>query len=374
MIARTKGWTSRLRTGAGLVLLCLWVSSAPGADANDRYADEDFQRIDKIDAHVHLHGPLPVFIARARADNFRLLTINVNYSDFPALSEQLRQALELRQAHPETVAFAATFDASGSESPDWLPTTLRWLDDALTHGAVAVKVWKDIGMQRRDRDGRAMMIDDARFAPVFSWLADRHVVVLGHQGEPRNAWLPLEQMTIRGDREYFAEHPQYHMFRHPEWPSYEEQLAARDRMLDGHPQLQFVGVHLASLEWDVDRVSAFLQRYPNASVDLAARMSHLQRQAVTNRDKVREFFIANQDRILYGTDLSGGEADGDANLADEAHAAWTADWHFLNGDAVMTSDQFEGSFRGLALPRSVIDKIYHGNARRLFPGAWPGTN
>ena len=66
-------------------------------------------------------------------------------------------------------------------------------------------------MQQRDPDGRAVMIDDARFDPVFDWLEERGVPVLGHQGEPRNAWLPLEQMTIRGDREYFAEHPQYHM-------------------------------------------------------------------------------------------------------------------------------------------------------------------
>jgi len=26
--------------------------------------------------------------------------------------------------------------------------------------------------------------------------------------------------------------------------------------------------------------------------------------------------------------------------------------------------------KGLHLPRSVLDKIYHGNVRRLFPTAW----
>ncbi len=36
----------------------------------------------------------------------------------------------------------------------------RQLTDALDAGAVAVKVWKDIGMQQRDADGRAVMIDD----------------------------------------------------------------------------------------------------------------------------------------------------------------------------------------------------------------------
>ena len=240
-------------------------------------------------------------------------------------------------------------------------------------GAVAVKVWKDIGMQQRDADGRAVMIDDPRFDPVFAWLEQRHVPVLGHQGEPRNAWLPLDQMTIRGDREYFAEHPQYHMALHPEWPSYEQQIAARDRMLDKHPGLTFVGVHLASLEWDIDRVAAFLRHYPNASVDLAARLSHLELQASKDRDKVRQFFIDFQDRILYGSDFARGRDQADAEFATEAHEGWLADWRFLSGNAELHSGEFDAPFRGLALPREVLDKVYRENARRMFPTAWRGT-
>ncbi len=121
-------------------------------------------------------------------------------------------------------------------------------------------------------------------------------------------------MTIRGDREYFAEHPQYHMAAGAEWPSYEEQIAARDRMLDRHPKLAFVGVHLASLEWDVDRIAGFLRRYPNANVDLAARLSHLQLQASRDHDKVRRFFIEFQDRILYGSDFARGDGQSDARV------------------------------------------------------------
>jgi len=364
-----------MRQSRGVLLLCLAAAAVASAGSPaERYSEEDFRNVDKIDAHVHLAGELPVFMARAETDGFRLLTINVNYADFPPLADQLRDAVALRRAYPTRLAFAATFDATGSDRPEWLARTQQQLDDALAQGAVGVKVWKDIGMQLRDADGRAVMIDDARFTPVFRSLVERGVVVLGHQGEPRNAWLPLEQMTVRGDRDYFAEHPQYHMFQHPEWPSYEEQLAARDRLLDRYPHMRFVGVHLASLEWDVGRIAAFLTRYPAASVDLAARLVHLQRQAVDDREKVRAFFITFQDRILYGTDLTRGHDQGDAELADEAHEAWLADWQFLTGDTLMHSGDFDGSFRGLALPRTVIDKIYRDNARRLFPHAWESTS
>jgi hypothetical protein len=116
-----------------------------------------------------------------------------------------------------------------------------------------VKVWKDIGMQHRDADGRAVMIDDPRFDPLLDWLTARAVPVLGHQGEPRNAWLPLEEMTIRGDREYFTGHPQYHM---RDARIVLRRAAGRARSSAGRfPRMKFVGVHLASLEWDVDRIA-----------------------------------------------------------------------------------------------------------------------
>jgi predicted TIM-barrel fold metal-dependent hydrolase len=214
------------------------------------------------------------------------------------------------------------------------------------------------------------MIDDARFTPIFQFLEQRGVVVLGHQGEPRNAWLPLEQMTTRGDRQYFTEHPEYHMAAHPEWPSYEEQLAARDRLLDRHPQMKFLSLHLASLEWNVDRVGEFLNRYPNASVDLAARLVHLKLQASADRERVRQFFIRYQDRILYATDLTRLLEQSDSAFAEEAHTVWLNDWRFLVGSGELRSEEFDAPFRGLALPSDVVDKIYSANARRLFPSGW----
>ena len=39
--------------------------------------------------------------------------------------------------------------------------------------------------------------------------------------------------------------------------------------------------------------------------DLAARIVHLQYQSLTDRERVRNFLIKYQDRILYGSDMSG---------------------------------------------------------------------
>jgi len=364
--ARAAYFLALLATGAGATA----VGGSATAGAGRYYTLEDFAGVEKIDAHVHVHGPADHFMAQALADGFRILTIDVDYPDYPPIDEQQRDAVSLRARYPGHVAFATTFSVASFQSPGWSAAVLHDIDAAVTRGAVGVKIWKNIGMALRDADGRYVMPDDARLEPIIAHLEQRHIVLLGHQAEPLNCWLPPEKMTVRSDREYFREHPQYYMYRHPEMPSHDAILAARDRVLRAHPALRFDAVHLASLEWDVDRVAGFLERFPRARVDVAARLVHLEYQAATHRAKVRRFLIRYQDRILYGSDEAYGPDDSDAAAIVALHAGWLADWRFLATSDLMRSEDFDAAFRGLHLPRSVLDKIYRRNAQALFPGAW----
>jgi predicted TIM-barrel fold metal-dependent hydrolase len=357
-----------VRAATGLLLAL--GSTALGAEVPLYYTMEDFARVEKIDAHMHVHGMAEHLMAQAIADRFRFLTIDVDDPDYPPLPEQLRDALSLHQRYPGRVAFATTFSVEGFQSPGWSAAVVRDIDAAIAQGAVGVKIWKNVGMSLRDPDGRYVMVDDHRLDPIVAHLEQRHIVLLIHQAEPLNCWLAPERMTVRGDRDYFSEHPQYYMYRHPEMPSYEALLTARDRMLRAHPALSVDAVHLASLEWDVDRVAAFLDRFPQAHVDVAARMVHLEYQAVKQPEKVRRFLIRYQDRVLYGSDEAYGPDDSDPAAVAAVHAGWLADWRFLATSEVMHSEDFEGAFHGLHLPRPVIDKIYRGNAQAVFPKAW----
>jgi predicted TIM-barrel fold metal-dependent hydrolase len=365
----------RSRTIAPLAWLALWACGIgiAGADSDAvarYYTRADFRRVAKIDAHMHIHGTADRFMAQAIHDNFRILTINVDYPDFPPIAEQERAAVSLRQRYRGRVAFAATFSVQNFADPGWAEGALHQIDSAIAQGAVGVKIWKNFGMSLRDANGRYVMPDDPRLEPIMARLERDHVVLLGHQAEPLNCWLAFDQMTVRSDRDYFREHPQYYMYRHPEMPSHDAILAARDRMLQAHPALRFDAVHLASLEWDVDKVADFLERFPNAKVDLAARLVHLEYQAANNPDKVRAFLIRYQDRILYGSDDSYGPGDADASAVAQVHSGWIEDWQFLVTADRLHSSDFESSFRGLHLPREVIDKIYRRNALSMFTGAW----
>ncbi len=221
-------------------------------------------------------------------------------------------------------------------------------------------------MVNKDSAGNFIMIDNPRFDPVIQFIIDQNKTVMGHLGEPKNCWLPLDQMTVENDRHYFQEHPEYHMFLHPEYPSYDDQINARDKFLERHPDMRFVGAHLGSLEWDVDELAKRLDKFPNMAVDMAARISHLQHQTVLNKEKVRNFFLTYQDRLTYGSDSGISDTTNLAQQKKNLHETWLAHWKYFVTDEQMTAEEVKGEFQGLKLPKAVIDKIFRENAIKWF--------
>jgi predicted TIM-barrel fold metal-dependent hydrolase len=345
--------------------------------AADLYTEADFPQVRKLDAHVHANTRDHAFLDIARRDGFELLSINVDYPDFPTLATQADVVHALRAADPKRFHFATSFSMKGFGGPGWTQATNRHIDAELQRGAVAVKVWKNIGMVERNASGQYIMLDDPGFDGVMGHLEKKGVPLIAHQGEPRNCWLPLDQMTTENDRSYFREHPEYYMYLHPEMPSYETLMAARNRFVAHHPHLSFVGAHLASLEWSVAELAKFLDRFPNASVDLAARMTQVQYQSNRDYEQVRAFFIRYQDRLLYGSDLTENPPsakeraqnppmDSAADFTAEADGFWRSDWQYLATQSVQHVEAIGADARGLGLPKAVIDKIYYANARRVF--------
>ena len=357
------------------------VALAPGATApaiaqGDAMTVDQVMKMPKIDAHAHIGavspGHLRAFVAFLEQYNLRWLNICVGGMDWARLGRQIGSAQALHAAQPDRIAWATSFTVTNWGQADWAKAANATIDDGFAGGAVAVKIWKDVGMVLKDPDGRYVMADDPRLDPVFSALAKNGRTLVAHLGEPRNCWLPVDQMTVDGDRRYFAANPQYHGLLHPEIPNYEAQVAARDRMLERHPTLRVVGCHLGSLEYDVDELAKRLDKYPNFAVDLSARIVHLQIQP---RDKVRAFLVKYQDRLLYGTDVQFGRGSG-AEGADPTKAlarlaaTYESDAKWFATDQELALENVRAGFksRGVALPEPVLRKLYFENARKWYPG------
>jgi predicted TIM-barrel fold metal-dependent hydrolase len=337
-------------------------------DSREFYDKSDFASMEKVDAHVHINAVNPLLITLGLENNMRLITINTDaWEDFTVVDQE-NAALELIADHPGQLAYIASFSMDGWENHEkWQEKTIEHLAAALENGASGVKVWKNIGLVLKDTQGNFLMIDDPVLDPVFDYIAKQGVPLYGHIGEPKNTWLPLEEMTVAQDYNYFADHPQYHMYQHPEFPSYDQIIEARNNMLDKNPELVFVGCHLGSMEWSIQMMSEHLDRYPNMIYDMAHRVPHLQYIAQKDRDKVRDFFIRYQDRLVYSTDLQQYEDSDPEEFATLVRNTWMEDWEFFVTDNEMDNFQFEGSFTGLKLPITVIDKIYLENIRKWVP-------
>jgi predicted TIM-barrel fold metal-dependent hydrolase len=155
------------------------------------------------------------------------------------------------------------------------------------------------------------------------------------------------------------------MYLHPEYPSYEELVESRDNLLAKHPDLRLIGAHLGSLEYDVDELARRLDRFPNFAVDMAARVCHFQ---VQDREKVRDFIIKYQDRLLYATDIVYSPDDDPEQRIAWLKNEWRSDWKYFSGNETMTSVNVEEPFRGLDLSEDVLLKIYYKNALDWYPG------
>ena len=329
------------------------------------YSIDDFHGVEKIDAHVHVNTFHGVLLEQATENNFILISINTDaYED--SIEIQQEYAVVQHDHFPDRFYYLTTFRVRGFEEPGWEAKVLSYLKQSFANGAVGVKVWKNIGMDEKTRDGRYLMVDEPVFETVFSFLEKDKIPLPGHIGEPKNCWLPLDKMTVIGDRIYYSKNPEYHMYLHPESPSYEDHNQARDNVLAKHPELVYVGSHLGSVEWSVDELAKRLDAFPLMSVDLAARICHFQYQSVRNWEKVHDFIIKYQDRLLYGTDI---ESDNTLEPDEEkvyAHEIWLRDWIYFVSDGTMSSPSVVEEFKGMRLPKKVVDKIYSKNARRIY--------
>lgn len=352
-----------------LVSVILQTCSSKKGSEPDFYTVDDYESVKKFDSHVHIVSSDTAFIKQSGEDNFGLLTINVDAPSVPPFEEQRKFAIADMKKFPHDLAWAATFSVKAWDQDNWQEKTLAYLKECFSNGAVAVKIWKNVGMDLRDKNGELVMIDDPRFDPILDYLEENGVPLIGHFGEPKNCWLPIEEMTVNDYKGYYKNNPQYHMYLHPGITTYQDQVNARDRMLEKHPGLIFIGAHLGSLEWSMDELAMRLDKFPNMSVDMAERVSHFQEQAQKDRDKVRNFFIKYQDRLIYATDFIIDGTKTPAEMKEHVDEVRLSHWKFFTTDEEMhVPHSVDGAFVGLKLPREIIDKIYFKNAQKWLPG------
>src|SRR5512132_679991 len=202
-----------MRTRRDILRLTL----APALLAAARAAEgPDFQR---VDTHVHIHRDAPALLFALKGSGWRGLDIVVcpAVSDEPFdLEEKLRATAKVARDSGGTLAWASTFDARGFERPDFADRTIERLRRSFDDGAVAVKIWKNIGMAIKAKSGAYLVPGDPALLPIYEAIQRADRTLIAHLAEPDGAWLPLDGNNP--EFAYYSKNPQWHMFGKPGVP------------------------------------------------------------------------------------------------------------------------------------------------------------
>jgi hypothetical protein len=311
---------------------------------------------DIFDAHSHVTGPKGPYTGLMDRLGLSGL-VNISFSDFlpwDKLARYEERLLQETDQFPSRYHFCTSFSIIEYQEPDYAKRVIAKLaHDFDERGAIAVKVWKDLGMMLRDSDGAYVFCDHPAFTPIFDYIVSRGKPILMHMADPIAAWQPLDPESPH--YQYYTKHPEFHWYGKPGRPSHAEILSRRDTVIARYPDHPFIGAHLGSVEHDVEVLSAYLDAHPNVCVDSSARFGDFIRQP---EEKVRALFAKHPDRILFGIDWDVDERtfnnDPDEREQQYGHHCESFGEHFR---------YFE---KTLALPPHTLRAFYNDNARRVY--------
>lgn len=246
-------------------------------------------------------------------------------------------------------------DAASSESRHALVDNLA---DSASRGAKGVKVWKDLGLTRRDATGELVLPDDPRVIEVLGVAGDLGLPVLIHTADPVAFFEPLDRANERWDE--LAEMPSW-WFGAPEFPSFNRLIDALHTLVEACPQTTFVGAHVGGHAENLAAVGDALHRLRNFNVDTGGRMGEIGRQPRAFRRLVEAF----PDRVLFGTDCFPIDPD--------AVRHWwrffeTDDEYFDYGTPGEPPGQGNWHISAANLPQSLLPGLYRDNALRVLTG------
>ena len=274
----------------------------------------------------------------------------INLSGFRGL--YLRKSLEnIRENAPRRFGLFLNIDFEDIDDANFKQTQVALIDSAAAAGVMGLKVYKSLGLTSRDSEGNRIAVNDPRLDPIWKACGDNNLPVLIHSGEPASFWHPKDKYNER----WLELRQKPNRYRDPETnPSFEEVLAEQHDIFRKHPNTIFINAHLGWMGNDLDRLGKHLDTYPNVMTEIGAVLAELGRQP----KRARQFFIDYQDRILFGKD------------------SYNVSEYYTYFRVLETEDEYFDYYRkrhahwkmyGLALPDSILQKLYYKNALALFP-------
>jgi predicted TIM-barrel fold metal-dependent hydrolase len=304
-----------------------------------------------IDVHNHQFDMPLKDLSKLVAEMDSLnMVFMINLSGFRGL--YLQQSLKnVKENAPTRFGLFVNIDFETIDEADFATEQVALIDQAVQDGVMGLKVYKSLGLTDLNKNGTRIPVNDHRLDPIWKACGDNDIPVLIHSGEPASFWHPKDKFNER----WLELRQKSNRYRDPATnPSFEEVLAEQHDIFRKHPKTTFINAHLGWMGNDLDRLGKHLDTYPNVVTEIGAVLAELGRQP----KRARQFFIDYQDRILFGKD------------------SYRVSEYYTYFRVLETDDEYFDYYRkrhahwkmyGLALPDSILKKLYYKNALRLFP-------
>ncbi len=289
-----------------------------------------------IDCHIHLHANRQAATWFEAAGHYGL--------DFFFTMTPLEEALVLQRNWPGRLHFIA-IPKWGEWGAGFIDEWLKRIEAFYNLGSRIVKFW----LAPPAWGDRGWRLDSALFRPLLREARDRGMAIMSHVGDPE-----IWYRTRYADPRYGTRDGHYRMW---------------ENVLQEHRDAPWLAAHLAGNPEDLGRIQDLLDRYPNLYLDCSATR-WIAREVSVRRDAAREFFIRNQDRILFGTDQVTSNDRGFDFLASRFwvhRKLWETAYIGPSPihDPELAEDE-QPTIQGLALPDACLQKLYHDNAVRFL--------
>jgi predicted TIM-barrel fold metal-dependent hydrolase len=262
-----------------------------------------------------------------------------------------RSLLNVKNNASGRILIFTNIDFSGIDNPDWTRQTVMQLEKDVRQGAAGLKVYKDLGLEVKDKNGKRISVDDPRLDPVWEKCGELKIPVLIHTGEPAPFFDKMDSTNERW----------LELKLHPDRarpssdnPGWKQLMGEQHHIFSKHKHTIFIAAHFGWLANNLNALGNLLDTMPNVNIEFAAILEEIGRQPKT----ARSFFIKYQDRILFGKDT------------------WSVPEYGFYFRMLETEDEYFPPLRkyhafwpmyGLGLPDDVLKKIYFKNALRIFP-------
>lgn len=306
-----------------------------------------------VDIHSHHNSPKPEEVDKlVREMDSINMRVMVNLSG--GTGEVLKQTVAVMKGrYPDRFIVFANLNFNDLNEPGYGKRAAARLAEDVKNGAQGLKIFKNLGMDLKYKDGRRVHVDDPELDPIWAKCGELGLPVLIHIAEPAVFFEPIDRFNER-----WLELKQFpNRARPPErYPTFETLMTERNNLFAKHPKTNFVVAHLGWHGNDLERLGKLFDTYPNVYVDNAAVLAELGRQPYASHD----FHIKYQDRIVFGKDI------------------YNVEEYKMYFRAMETRDEYIEYYRkrhafwriyGFDLPDEVLKKVYYKNALRLIPGA-----